>query len=286
MRYTNEMNLPQAIADAVTKDTYDRGEADISATGLLRPPRLAALEEAHAEELTEDVSERIWSLFGQAMHSVLERADQTAVTERRFTMKVEGWTVSGQADRFLRGTISDYKFVTAWKFKGAGVPDEFEAQLNVYAELHRQNGHDVKRLEIVGILRDWSKLEARRDANYPQRQVVVREVPLWTQARAQKFIRERVILHQQARLTLPECSPEDRWAKADTWAVMKRGGKRAVKLYTNRELAETHVAGDGSLHIVFRPGESVRCAVYCPVSAVCSQYQAMNKNEVEEDALA
>lgn len=284
MKLTNNLNLPQPIVDAVAKDEYDRGNAHISVTGLLRPPRVAALEEAHADELSEDASDRIWSLVGQVIHGVLERADKTGVTERRFSIEVEGWTVSGQADRFLRGLIQDYKFVTAWKFKDAGVPLEFEQQLNCYAEIHRQNGHDIKKLEIVGILRDWSKLEARRDPLYPQQQVVVRQVPLWSQAKAQAFIRERVILHQQARVRLPECSSEDRWARPDIYAVMKPGRKTAVRLYPTREAAQAHVASDPCLYIVCRPGENVRCANYCAVSKFCSQYKRMAENA--EPALA
>lgn len=279
MKLTNRLNLPQPLVDAVANDSYNRGQAHISVTGLLRPPRVAALEEAHADELEEDASDRIWSLVGQVIHGVLERADQTGVTERRFSIEVEGWTVSGQADRFLRGLLQDYKFVTAYKFKNGGVPEEFEQQLNCYAELHRRNGHDVKRLEIVAILRDWSKMEARRDPAYPQQQVIIRQVPLWTQAKAQAFIRSRVILHQQARVRLPECSPDERWAKPDVYAVMKRGRKTAVRLYESREAAESHVGSDGSLFIVFRPGVSVRCENYCSVSSFCSQYAKLTESE-------
>lgn len=288
MKYTNKQNLPQPIVDAIiqARSAYDRGDAHISATGLLRPPRIAVLEEAHADELEEDVADCAYSIHGQTFHKLMEEANTTGVTERRFFIKVEGWTVSGQADYFLRGLIADFKDVTAWKFKGVGVDPSYEAQLNIYAEIHRQNGHDVKRLELWAFLRDFSKLEARRDASYPQHQFLIRQVPLWTPARAQQFIRERVILHQQARVRLPECTPEERWAKPDTWAVMKRGGKRAVKLYTHRELAETHVAGEKSLFIVFRPGQSVRCSAYCAVSSFCSQYAKLTESEPAAAALA
>lgn len=283
MKLTNYMGLPQPIVDAVKNDAYSKGGASVSVTGLLRPPRVGALEILHQNEIEEDASDRIWSLMGQAMHSVLERAEKDGIAERRLSIMVEGWKVSGQMDRYENGTLQDYKFVTAYKFKDGGVPEEYEAQLNIYAELLRANGHPVDRLQIVGILRDWSKMEARREASYPQRGVIVRNVPLWPAERAQKFVRERVILHQQARVTLPLCTPEERWARAPKFALMKNGGKRAVKLYDSQADAEAHAATDPKLlRVDVRPGESVRCANYCSVAQFCTQYQS-EKPSVKAD---
>lgn len=44
MKYTNDTGLPEVFAKAVMRDTYSRGKADISATGLLKAPRQAFLE--------------------------------------------------------------------------------------------------------------------------------------------------------------------------------------------------------------------------------------------------
>lgn len=278
---TNVLGLPQPIYDAVANDPYSSGDADISVTGLLKPPRQAALQEQHEEEIVEDVADRIWSLVGQVMHGVLERANRVGIAERRLSMMVEGWKVSGGMDAYhAGGLLQDYKFVTAWKFKD-GLPKDYEEQLNCYAELLRANGEDVKHLQIVGILRDWSRLEAVRTASYPQRQIVVLDVPLWPQENAQRFLRDRVVLHQQARLSLPECSPSDRWERPSVWAVMKPLRKSAVKLYDNEDDARKHakagVADD--LYVVRRPGQSVRCENYCSVAQFCSQFKAMKEKE-------
>src|SRR6185312_4199648 len=181
MKLTNNLSLPKPIVDAVRNDSYDspKDAKSISVTTLLKPARIVALERKHADEIEEDVSDRIFSLCGQVVHGILERADKTGIAERRLSIEVEGWKVSGQMDRYLDGLLQDYKFVTAYKFKDAGVPEEYEQQLNVYAEILRQNGHTVTRMQIVGILRDWSKMEARRDPAYPQTQIVIRDVPLW-----------------------------------------------------------------------------------------------------------
>lgn len=274
MNLTNRQGLPQAIVDAVRQDPYSRGESDISVTQLISPPRKVALEREHADEVTEDASERIWSLLGQSIHTILERANRTSIAERRLTVQVEGWTVSGGMDLYdENGTLTDYKVTSAWSVKG-GVKPEWIEQLNSYAEILRANGHGVKALKVVAILRDWSKLEARREATYPQSQVVTFSVELWDADKAARFVRDRVILHQKARLALPECTPEERWQKPTVYALMKVGGKRAVKLYDNEADALAHASVDPkNLRVEVRPGESTRCEAYCNASEFCTQHQ-------------
>jgi hypothetical protein len=270
---TNRANLPQAIVDAVTNDGYSKGSADMSVTGLLRPPRLAILEQQHENEITEDVSDRIWPLFGQGIHVVLERANRVAIAERRLSIEMAGWVISGGMDLYEElGILTDFKTTSVWKLV-KGDLEEWEKQLNLYSVILRHHGHKVERLQVVAILRDWSKLEAKRDPNYPQSQVVNIDIPLWPAEKAEKFMRERVILHQQARISLPECTPEDRWAKPEQFAVMKVGKKRAEKLYTSEALAKAHVGFDRKLYVQHRPGASVRCESYCPVAQFCEQYQ-------------
>lgn len=274
MKLTNRTGLPQAIFDAVKNDGYTKGGADISVTELIGPPRIAALKRKHEDELTEDAADRIFSLLGQSIHTILERANRTGIAERRLSLTVEGWVISGGMDLYEEGgVLTDYKTTSAWSVKG-GVKPEWTEQLNVYAEILRANGHAVTGLKIVAILRDWSKLEARRDADYPQRQVVTHTVELWPEAQAQKYVRERVILHKQARVALPECSREDRWAKRPKFALMKVGGKRAVKLYDNEADAQAHASSDPkNLRVDVRPGESTRCEAYCAVAEFCTQFQ-------------
>lgn len=279
MKITNRLNLPQPLVDAVANDPYHRGSADISVTSLLAPPRKIALDTAHEAELEEDASDRIWSLLGQSIHTILERADKTGATERRLSIQVEGWKVSGAMDRYVDGLIQDYKCVTVWKFKDQTIPEEYEEQLNVYAEILRQNDYPVTKLEIVGILRDWSKLEAWRNPEYPQTQVVVRDVPLWSREMAQEFIRVRVVLHQQSRIRLPFCDQEERWQKPTQWAVQKPDAKRATKLYESEAEAKAHIMSDSKLVMVKRPGESTRCKAYCSALKFCSQGQATLKQE-------
>ena len=276
MKLTNRLGLPDAIVQAVRNDTYDRGDADISITGLLHPPRIEVLTKLHEGELEQDVSDRIWSLCGQAMHTVLERANRRGIAEQRLSMRVEGWKVSGGMDLFDEaGILTDYKFTSVWKVV-KGDTEDWVNQLNLYSVLLRHHGHDIKGLQIIALLRDWSKHEAQRDPTYPQAQVVNIEIPLWEPGAAEAFMRYRVIAHQRARLELPECGPKDRWQKDDVWAVMKPGRKSAVRLYPVEADAVRHVADEKGTFIVKRPGVSTRCELYCGVSKFCTQFKAMN----------
>lgn len=285
MRLTNVLGLPQPLMRAVANDEYTRDGADLTVTEVVAPPRLVTLRREHEDELVEDVSERIWSLFGQLVHELLRRADLDALTEMRLAMTVRGWKVSGAFDRlalFPDGLLSDWKYTSAWSVipRGSdgtvGVKPEWEAQLNLYRLLVESHGGDVDRAEIVAVLRDWSRGRALASPTYPQHGVVVLPVALWDRERAWRYLEERVALHQAARTgTVPDCTPEEQWRRADAWAHMRDGRKSAMRLYATETEAAAAVAADvpkkGRAYVQHRPGMAVRCAEYCPVRAVCPQ---------------
>lgn len=273
-KLTNLAGLPQALVDAVANDSYTKGSADISITNLLKPPRMVELERQHEDDITEDASDRIWSLLGQATHTILERANRTAIAERRLSIEIQGWKVSGGMDLYQEeiGTLIDYKVTSAWKVS-KGEFDDWIHQLNMYAVMLRHHGHKVEKLQIVAILRDWSKMEAQRSPDYIQSQVCVIDIPVWDNNKALSYMTDRVILHQQARITLPRCSDTDKWSRPTMWAVMKKGQKRAVKLHSTEEEATNHAKWDTNLSVEKRKGIDTRCQSYCSVAKFCSQFK-------------
>ncbi len=286
MRFTNRLNLPQPLVKAVTNDGYTKGDCDISVTSLLKPPQLLALEKRHAEEITEDVSDRIWSLLGQTIHGILERAEETAIAERRLYIDINGWRVGGQMDRFVlkEGLLQDYKFTSVYKVRD-GITEEFAQQLNIYAYILRKNGEAVKKLQIVAILRDWSKNQYNREGYpYPEHQIQILDVPIIDDKEVEEFISERVKLHQEAEkqvdsTKLVPCTKEERWAKDDVYAVMKEGQKRAVRLTASQAAADMVLSELDKKHYVeYREGESIRCESYCPAKSFCNQYKKMKGN--------
>lgn len=69
---TNKHNLPEIFLKACLIDNHvTRG--DISCTQLIDAPQIRHLRMHN--DIEEDVSDRIWMLFGTAMHNILERAE-------------------------------------------------------------------------------------------------------------------------------------------------------------------------------------------------------------------
>lgn len=281
---TNKLNLPRSIVAAVTNDPYTKGKSDISVTTLIQPPYLRQLRESGVE-LVEDVSDRIWSLLGQSVHTVLERAypegSTDAIVEQRMYAHVNGWVVSGQMDVIEGGILNDFKVTSVWSAKGK---KEWEEQLNLLAYLaneeYKASGDEryiVKGLQIIAIFRDWVQSKAEFDSgDYPKAQVGVIQIPLWTPERQAEFMLERVRLHQME--TPPPCTDEERWKTEDVYALKKDGRKSAVKLYSDLTEAENAMTAAGKGHFVeFRKGEYRRCASYCNVAHACPQL----KSEVE-----
>jgi len=276
MRLTNKYGLPQPIYDAVANDPYTKGDADYSITGLLKPPRIAQLERVHSAEIEEDASDRIFSLIGQVAHGILERSERVAIAEKRLYMEIDGVRISGQTDRFVyqSGLLQDYKVTSVWKvMKKLDV--DWVRQQNAYKFLLEYNGFTCNKAEIVAIFRDWKKSQARTEEAYPVAQVQIVDIPLWDSTDTVRFLRERIRLHEEAKKVLPRCSSEEQWAVSDSWAVMKKGGKRAVKIYYDEESAKEHVAAfaEDGYTIVFRRGLRRRCVDYCRVSSFCEQYK-------------
>jgi len=306
LKITNKLGLPQALYDAVAQDPYSSGDAEISITGLIAPPRIRMLRKWHDALIEEDVSDRIYSLLGQVMHSILERANRSALAERRFFMDVEGipgqkpWRVSGAMDAILEeGILQDYKLLSYHKISG-GVPHEFEEQLNCYAALLKHGkdkdgktlseimGKDIeiKQLQLICIFRDWSKGKADHNELMPQQQGLKLDVMKWTDEDAMTFLKERVTAHQKAETILPECTDEEIWKRPNRWAVMpRRGAARAIKVHATKEDAEKHIKTLKSLDPMSRPfledriGEAVRCKSWCNVSPWCEQYQKTLKKD-------
>jgi hypothetical protein len=270
-KVTNIHGLPQSIVAAVTNDPYVGG-GDISVTKLIDSPRVRVLTQLNHDRISVDVSERVWSLLGQAVHTILERAglrEEGMIVEQRLFAEVNGWTLSGQFDvmHLEAGKISDYKVTTVWKKNGS---DSWTRQLNVLRWLAHQNGQEINTLEIVAIFRDWRKTEAQRNPEYPQAAIQVIPVPVWDLDEVDTYVRERVMLHQMAADGAEfDCTEDERWYSGDTYALMKPGAKRALKLketpFTPEEIPEGH-------DVVVRKGEYKRCAHYCDVALFCQQW--------------
>ena len=282
MNVTNKYNYPEPFAVAAKKNTYTKGEADYSITELNSPPRLVQLTKRHDGELTEDVSERLWMLLGTVAHEILERGGREGqeLTEERLYATVGGKKIGGKLDTLCLGSglLTDYKLVSVWSYI-LGTKPEWTAQANCYAFLARENGHTVNALEIFAMFRDWSESKSLGSGDYPKTNCLRIPLEMWPHEKTRDYIKERVLLHDVAKLQgddfLPACTPEERWEKPTTYAVMKPGRKSALSVHDTLEAATAALAPGCS--VVTRPGTSRRCASYCPVggsTGLCSVWVA------------
>jgi hypothetical protein len=279
MILTNKLGLPSSIVSAVSRDPYSRGDSHISITGLISPARKRVLEIVHGDHLTEDVSERLWALFGQIGHGILERSDPEGWTEERLFIERHGWKISGQFDRVLveDQTIQEYKITSTYSIKD-GAKSDWVAQVNLQALMLREHGHKISRGQVVVVLRDHQRSKAQHDPDYPQTPVVVIDVPMWSPEETEAYILARLTAHANAQHVLPLCTAEERWERPAKYALVKDGNKRATSLHDTREEAENALAvamSDAKKGVTFRiderPAEQVRCESYCPARPVCRQ---------------
>lgn len=280
---TNLLDLPLPIVRAVAADPYDNQGSDATVTELIGPPRLGALRRAHAAEIVEDASQRIWSLWGRAIHHILEQAGRDlpdTLTEERLFTTVRGWKVSGALDThsLVNHRLSDYKAV-AWYGVKDGAKDEYVAQANLLTLLLRQHKHRVEQAEVVVLVRDHRQSDFKRYAadGYPETPIKKLPVILWSVEEQARYLDERVRLHQEARAALkagaalPHCTPTERWQRPTVWAVVKDGNKKATKLCKSEDEAIAVIGEAPKMHVEFRPGVAVRCSAYCQVASQCRQ---------------
>lgn len=291
MIITNHYNLPQSFVQLAQRERQHR-PGRYSVTELLKGVREAILLRRHSDEITVDVADMVWMLFGQAAHYMLERQPEadSELAEERLEVPVvdpefgrELGTLTGAFDLYdaATHTVTDYKTTSVWKIIYSDF-DDWRQQLLCYAWLLRRTGFEVTSGRVVAFLRDHSKREAERKPDYPNLPVYqatwhfsndeLQEIDGWITGRVCDLsANERF----QEDNTLPLCTPEERWNSGDTYAVMVPGRKRAQRVLDSEqaavEWAQDNVKG-GSYEIIRRPGEDTKCRFYCLAQEFCSYY--------------
>ena len=272
MTLTNQYGAPDAFVRAMEDDSYSKGDADFSVTGLLQPPQIARLRAEHEDKLSADVRDRVWMLLGTSVHNTLEKYGDGIVEQRLFG-ECDGTTISGAIDLDKDGHLTDYKVTSVYTVQKALKPD-WEAQLNMYAWLLEQNGREAKSLTIVAICRDWMQSRAGKN-NYPESMIVPISVPLWHSERRDRFVRQRVEVHTK-EATLP-CTKEERWSRG-TYGVENEKGKLKTFDTLGDATAFINKQKTGRYYVRDVPGRYIRCESWCDVSQFCSQWQAEEKS--------
>jgi hypothetical protein len=291
VKLTNRNNLPETIINVIKRPEYNKGKSNMSVTELLNSPRIVQLKRKHWEELTEDASDMVWSIFGTAIHGVLEHGKgENHVVEERIHVVVDNVHISGAID--LQEIeedgiiVSDYKTTSAWAV--INEKQDWHNQLNSYAYLvEAAKKTPVKKLQIVAIVRDWNRREAATREGYPTGPIVVIDIPLWSFADREAYVRGRISLHGNGFFEtetggeVSDCTSDEMWERQTSYALKKEGNVRAKSVHQTEEDAAAALANaeksakkNEKFLVEVRPGERVRCQSFCQVSPYCSQHQS------------
>ena len=281
----------QAIYNAIVASIQKPSETKLRVTELIDSPRIKRLRLLRWDDIEILASKQLFRLHGTHMHDLVARnAATNTLTEEKLTIPIMRETTGAQYHMSICGTpdlyeesgeLSDYKFVSLWSF--LRTKPEWSHQLNIYRRMLEIHGFSVKKMTIQATLRDWSASQACFNPDYPQSPFKAVDIPF--EPNIDKYIDERVDAHLAAIAELPLCSPEETWVKPTTWAVTKKGNKKAKAVFgTDKRPGNEADARDyirqeipekdhRLFEVITRPGRVVRCEAYCDVALFCTQWQ-------------
>lgn len=278
MKITNKHNLDESIYNTLSR-VYPPVPNRYSVTDLVNPPLMRYLREKHWNELEQDASDMLWMLLGNSVHYALEKgAPSDALSEEKITIELGNVTIAMRVDLWHKGIVKDYKITSVYSFLLGDKP-EWETQLNLYGWGYQLKEREVKGLEVLAILRDWQKNKTI-EKDYPKIPFITNKIPQWPIKKAEEYAVNWIKNIESP----PICSNEEKWTKPTTWAVMKKGKKRAVRVLGSEEEAYEYMGAkkpsDEKWDIQERPGEFTRCKKYCFVKDVCPFNIYKLKNEI------
>lgn len=293
MKITNKYNFPDMLVRAVEKE-YIYRDKRYSITSLLEPERIIALKRRYSEQIEQDITDCIFMLLGTKTHFELENIGlkENEFVEEHLEYTFEnGYTLSGIIDHYDDIYLDDYKTCKAYTLIFKSDYDKWKKQLQLGSYLaYKKDGKWRKKGRIIALIKDWDRTKSQIQSNYPKYACQVIDFDLGTPEQVEKLAIElfnKVIkLEQMTNEELPVCTDDERFYKGTTWAIKKKGNKKALKLHSTKEEAEKHLQNlekgfPNIYEIEERLGEDLRCKYYCSCNAFCSYYKEkyLNKGE-------
>lgn len=230
----------------------------------------------------KELSDKIMQLAGVFFPEMKNRY----IWEMTMHFEYNGMVLYGTFDLYdlEEETLYDYKVCSVWAFKPESQL-KWNAQTNVYAFMLREAGYVVNQIKIVAIFRDWQASKAEfAGADYPKHQMLTIPIPVIDQEKMRTYIQMRMDLHIKAEQgEVPDCTDKERWATPNSFAVKKKGIKKALRVFTSQQrgsadeyVKQNNAKNAGLLFIENRIGESKRCDSYCPVRDFCPQKKKLD----------
>jgi hypothetical protein len=257
MKLTNNTGLSLFAQVYLAHETYDREEAGLSVTTLLKPVKQIILARRVPEGMAVgDVSDLIASSNGTAIHDAFEAAwkspklaetlmrlghpagiakkvkvnptqEEVAAggiipvyTEIRSSKVVLGVTVTGKFDFIGDGAVEDLKNTSVWKFMNADF-ENYILQGSMYRWL---NPEKVTKdyMNLTFQFTDWNARDRNMSPDkYPPARMHTRKLNLLGLAETEAFVEAKVqqlIDFEHAdEDQMPPCSDKDLWRKPDSY---------------------------------------------------------------------
>lgn len=311
--YSNVSSVPLSLAVFLATDHYDHNDDPntISATTLIKPVRQIVLSARVPEtEKVVDLTSMVSSRMGTAIHDGIERAwkehHATALSalglpkrvisqirinpkpeelqdgiipiymEQRSSRKVEKYTISGKYDFVGDGRLEDFKSTSVYTAINHTNDEKYSWQGSIYRWLNPKIITQDE-MAIQFIFTDWSAAKARADANYPQKRIQQRIIPLKSYQETDAFVLRKIrdierYWHADEK-DIPLCTDGDLWRTAPEFKYYKNPTKmaRSTKNFETYQEAHQRFMEDGQVGVVVeKPGKVTACK-YCAAFYVCTQ---------------
>lgn len=249
--YTNEQNIPLAVALFLATDNYDHASDpnEISVTTLIKPVRQIVLgsRAGDAGDGMGDISSLIASRIGTAIHEGIENAwlspmealkklglpkgvrnaiivnpsaeddltDRVPIyLEKRTKKEIGGRIVSGCFDFCGDGSLGDFKTTGTFQYTKKKSDQKYILQGSIYRWLNPEIvTEDI--MHIYFIFKDWSAKRALGSSDYPQSSVHDYKLTMLSYEETERYIKNKiseVTKYMNAHEDdLPQCPDSELW---------------------------------------------------------------------------
>ncbi len=234
IEYTNEHNIPLAMAVWLMHDDYDyiHDPKYISVTTLMKPVRQIILAaRAKGTMKKKDLSESIASSLGSAIHAGVEKAwsngnhvnalkrmgysdeeislvrinpdpaslapGQSAIyIEQRAFRDIAGYRIGGKFDLTVFGQVQDTKSTSVYTYLLGGKDDDYIMQGSLYRWLNPDKIF-ADTIQINFLFTDWKKSDAASRPDYPKCRMATSTYPLMSREEVEVWVLNKLRLISQ-----------------------------------------------------------------------------------------
>ena len=283
-KFINGQSVPLSVAVFLATDDYDYDDDPhtISTTALIKPLRQIILgARVPQTEVVEDISQRIASSFGTAIHNAIEGAwlnnYDTAMAhlgyppqlikkivinpdpdnvpegmipiylEQRYSRVIQGYKISGKIDFVGEGRLEDFKTTSTMAWTERNKDEDYILQGSIYRWIMPKI-ITQDRMAIQFTFTDWSGLQARIQENYPPTRMQERTFELLSLRDTENYITRKLGLINQywdaPESEIPYCTDKELWRSDPQYKYYKNPAKtsRSTKNFEPKDFASLDAA--------------------------------------------